>query len=92
MTWGLGQSFVTISFLFGVIPTWHAVLINRSDPSPVAGPSLRGLPLMRRYVSRVEGVASVRRAYVPEEMRKILLSDEDTGKVEVFWQYLFRMG
>ena len=31
-----------------------------------------GFPLMRSYVSRVDGVASVRRAYVPEEMRKIL--------------------
>jgi len=52
-----------------------------------------GFPLMRSYVSRVDGVASVRRAYVPEEIRA-LLSDglESAEKVEISTHYLFRMG
>src|ERR1700722_13613052 len=33
-----------------------------------------GFPLLRSYVSRVDGLASVRRAYVPDEMRRILAS------------------
>lgn len=52
-----------------------------------------GFPLMRSYVSRVDGVASVRRAYTPEEMRKILSgAAEHEGKIEISTHYLFRMG
>ena len=51
-----------------------------------------GFPLMRSYVSRVDGVASVRRAYVPEEMRQIVLSGNTTLKIEISRHYLFRMG
>jgi len=50
-----------------------------------------GFPLMRSDVSRADGVASVRRAYTPEEMRKIL-SQSFPGKIEVSRHYLFRMG
>lgn len=52
-----------------------------------------GFPLMRSYVSRVDGVASVKRAYTPQEVRSIL-SDEVEGaeKIEVSTHYLFRMG
>jgi ubiquinone/menaquinone biosynthesis C-methylase UbiE len=51
-----------------------------------------GFPLMRSYVSRVDGLASVRRAYVPEEMQQILSSVQTSNKVEISRHYLFRMG
>ena|SRR3984885_2250355 len=52
-----------------------------------------GFPLMRSYVSRIDGVASVRRSYTPEEMRNIL-SDaaSPSRKIEISQHYLFRMG
>ena len=52
-----------------------------------------GWPLMRSHVSRVDGVASVRRAYVPEEMRMMLSDGANRAKmVEISRHYLFRMG
>jgi hypothetical protein len=52
-----------------------------------------GFPLMRSYVSRVDGLASVRRAYVPEEMRQILSSAaKPAPRVEISRHFLFRMG
>jgi SAM-dependent methyltransferase len=51
-------------------------------------------PLMRSHVSRVDGVASVRSAYVPAEIRAILASAFPPGSavIEIFRQHLFRMG
>jgi SAM-dependent methyltransferase len=56
-----------------------------------------GFVLMRNRVSRVDGVASVRRAYVPEEMRETLASvfpsDQNADRnIEIICHYLFRMG
>ena len=52
-----------------------------------------GFPLMRSYVSRVDGVASVRRAYTPAEMRQILSNDPSPlHRIEISRHYLFRMG
>ena len=54
-----------------------------------------GFPLMRSYVSRRDGVASVRRAYVPEEMGAAIGSafpDGEKPRVEISRHYLFRMG
>ena len=52
-----------------------AVLINDLVRHPLhLALVYAGFPLMRSYVSRFDGVASVRRAYVPEEMRQILSS------------------
>jgi len=52
-----------------------------------------GFPLMRSYVSRVDGLASVRRAYVPEEMRRILsAAAQPAPRVEISRHFLFRMG
>lgn len=54
-----------------------------------------GYPLMRSYVSRVDGVASVRRSYVPEEMRAMISSAWGNGsspRLEIRRHYLFRMG
>lgn len=52
-----------------------------------------GFPLMRSHVSRVDGVASVRRAYIPEEMGAHLSAGIlPAGKLEISRHYLFRMG
>ena len=51
-----------------------------------------GFPLMRSYVSRVDGLASVRRAYVPDEVRPILSSANAAKRVEISRHFLFRMG
>jgi len=73
-----------------------AVLINDLVRHPLhLALVYAGFPLMRSYVSRFDGVASVRRAYVPEEMRKILTSASPNGpapQLDFFRKYLFRMG
>ena len=51
-----------------------------------------GFPLMRSHISRVDGVASVRRAYEPEEVRQLLSSERGAAKIEISRHYLFRMG
>jgi hypothetical protein len=50
-----------------------------------------GFVLMRSHVSRVDGVASVRRAYQPDEIREIL-SRVPAYEIEISRHYLFRMG
>jgi ubiquinone/menaquinone biosynthesis C-methylase UbiE len=73
-----------------------AVLINDLVRHPLhLALVYAGFPLMRSYVSRVDGVASVRRAYVPEEMQRIIASASPNGsapRVEIRGHYLFRMG
>ena len=73
-----------------------AVLINDLIRHPVhVALVYAGFPLMRSYVSRFDGIASVRRAYVPEEMRKILAPANPNGsavRLEISRHYLFRMG
>ena len=70
-----------------------AVLINDLIRHPLhLALVYAGFPLMRSYVSRADGVASVRRAYLPEEMRQILSSDDEPRSVEISRHYLFRMG
>jgi ubiquinone/menaquinone biosynthesis C-methylase UbiE len=51
-----------------------------------------GMPLMRSYVSRADGLASVKRAYIPEEMRQMLADRGEEGEIEISRYYLFRMG
>jgi ubiquinone/menaquinone biosynthesis C-methylase UbiE len=52
-----------------------------------------GFPLMRSAISRADGVASVRRAYVPEELRQIISSAADPAShVDISRHFLFRMG
>jgi len=43
-------------------------------------------------VSRVDGVASVKRAYVPDEMRKIVADGRPGHRIDISRHYLFRMG
>jgi SAM-dependent methyltransferase len=51
-----------------------------------------GFPLMRSYVSRIDGLASVRQAYVPHEMQQILSGAAPKIRVEISRHFLFRMG
>jgi hypothetical protein len=70
-----------------------AVLINDLVRHPLhLALVYAGWPLMRSHVSRVDGVASVRRAYAPEEMRRILANGQFDRKIDVSRHYLFRMG
>jgi ubiquinone/menaquinone biosynthesis C-methylase UbiE len=69
-----------------------AVLINDLIRHPLhLALVYAGFPLMRSRISRLDGVASVRRAYVPEELRRIVSSDRAT-RIEISRRYLFRMG
>ena len=71
-----------------------AVLINDLVRHPMhLALVYAGFPLMRSYVSRVDGLASVRRAYVPDEMRWIVASAaKPAPRVEISRHFLFRMG
>jgi ubiquinone/menaquinone biosynthesis C-methylase UbiE len=71
-----------------------AVLINDLIRHPLhLALVYAGFPLMRSRVSRVDGVASVRRAYVPREIREILTSTlSPEQRIEISRHYLFRMG
>ncbi len=71
-----------------------AVLINALVRHPLhLALVYAGFPFLRSYVSRNDGPASVRRAYVPEEMGKILSNGgASADRIEVSRHYLFRMG
>ena len=71
-----------------------AVLINDLIRHPLhLALVYAGFPIMRSYVSRVDGVASVRRAYVPAEVRRILTNNARAAEsIEISTHYLFRMG
>ena len=51
-------------------------------------------PIMRSRVAWLDGLTSVRRAYVPDEIRNMLASafSSETVQVEISRNYLFRMG
>jgi ubiquinone/menaquinone biosynthesis C-methylase UbiE len=74
----------------------RAVLINDLVRHPLhLALVYAGFPLMRSPVSRFDGVASVRKAYVPDEIREIISTaflPDSAPKVEIFRHYLFRMG
>jgi hypothetical protein len=71
-----------------------AVLINDLIRHPLhLALVYAGFPLMRSYVSRNDGPASVRRAYIPEEMRRIFASGVPTETpIDISQHFLFRMG
>jgi SAM-dependent methyltransferase len=73
-----------------------AVLINDLVRHPMhVALVYAGFPLMRSRISRFDGVASVRRAYIPEEIQRTLasgFSPASTPRIEVFRAPLFRMG
>jgi ubiquinone/menaquinone biosynthesis C-methylase UbiE len=74
----------------------YAVLVNDLVRHPLhLALVYAAFPLMRTRVSRLDGVASVRRAYVPDEVREILspmLASGEASELEIFRHYLFRMG
>jgi ubiquinone/menaquinone biosynthesis C-methylase UbiE len=73
-----------------------AVLINDLVRHPLhLALVYAGFPLMRSYVSRFDGIASVKRAYTPKEMRQMITSaspNDSTPQLETSRHYLFRMG
>lgn len=77
----------------------RAVLINDLIRHPLhLALAFAGFPIMRSRVAWLDGLTSVRRAYVPEEIRSMFasafLSDvpSSTREVEITRHYLFRMG
>jgi ubiquinone/menaquinone biosynthesis C-methylase UbiE len=73
-----------------------AVLINDLIRHPLhLALVYASFPLMRSRVAWVDGVASVRRAYVPAEIRQILSAAFPANSephIDIFRHYLFRMG
>jgi len=70
-----------------------AVLINDLIRHPLhLALVYAAFPLMQSYVSRVDGVASVRGAYVPHEMRQMLSNVDRGARIDIWRHYLFRMG
>ncbi len=73
-----------------------AVLINDLVRHPMHLACVyAGFPLMRSHVSRVDGLASVRRAYIPDEIKRMMdagFAEGSVPKIEIFRHPLFRMG
>jgi SAM-dependent methyltransferase len=79
-----------------------AVLINDLVRHPLhLALVYAGFPFLHSYVSRFDGPASVRRAYVPAEMRAMIdgvsaidapSANSSPPRVEIFRHFLFRMG
>ncbi len=72
-----------------------AVLVNDLVRHPMhVALVYAGFPLMRSRVSRFDGVASVRRAYVPGEIQQVLMliPTEPKPRIEISRHALFRMG
>jgi len=73
----------------------RAVLINDLIRHPLhLALAFAGFPLMRSRVAWLDGLTSVRRAYVPEEIRSMIASAVAPGvaRVEISSNYLYRMG
>jgi hypothetical protein len=73
-----------------------ALLINDLIRHPLhLALAFAGFPLMRSRVAWLDGLTSVRRAYVPDEIRSMLASAVSAGtktQIEISRNYLFRMG
>jgi hypothetical protein len=79
----------------GVRVSRRAVLINDLIRHPLhLALAFAGYPIMRSRVAWLDGLTSVRRAYVPDEIRSVIASASSTGAVqaEISRNYLFRMG
>ncbi|MGB6479694.1 MAG: methyltransferase domain-containing protein [Candidatus Sulfotelmatobacter sp.] len=71
----------------------HALLINDLIRHPLhLALAFAGFPIMRSRVAWLDGLTSVRRAYVPDEIRTLLASAACDGANEISRNYLFRMG
>jgi ubiquinone/menaquinone biosynthesis C-methylase UbiE len=70
----------------------HAVVINDLVRNPVhLALVYAGFPLYRSRLTRHDAVASVRRAYTPEELR-VILGSTGAASIEMGVYYLFRLG
>jgi ubiquinone/menaquinone biosynthesis C-methylase UbiE len=73
-----------------------AVLINDLVRHPLhLALAYLGYPIMRNRVAWLDGLTSVRRAYLPKEIRALLVSDSSSemlAQLEISRHYLFRMG
>jgi hypothetical protein len=73
-----------------------ALLVNDLVRHPLhLGLVYLSYPLMRSRVAWLDGLASVRRAYTPLEIKQIVEGGETTtnfASIEIFRHYLFRMG
>jgi ubiquinone/menaquinone biosynthesis C-methylase UbiE len=72
----------------------RALLINDLVRHPVhLALAFAGYPIMRSRIAWLDGLTSVRRAYVPEEIRNLLAASSHAARqVEISRNYLFRMG
>jgi SAM-dependent methyltransferase len=74
----------------------RALLINDLVRHPLhLALAFAGYPLMGNRIAWLDGLTSVRRAYVPGEIRGIVLSPfsaETPARIEISRHYLFRMG
>jgi len=79
----------------GLRASRHAVLINDLVRHPLhLALVYASYPIMRSRVAWLDGLASVRRAYVPDEIRNMLasaLSPAAAAQLEISRNYLFRM-
>ena len=73
----------------------RAVLINDLVRHPLhLALAFAGFPIMWNRVAWLDGLTSVRRAYVPKEIQSILRSDgfELPVRLEISRHFLYRMG
>jgi ubiquinone/menaquinone biosynthesis C-methylase UbiE len=73
----------------------RAVLINDLIRHPLhLALAYAGYPIMRSRVAWLDGLTSVRRAYVPDEIRSMLAPalSQTGAQIEISRHYLFRMG
>ncbi len=71
----------------------RALLINDLIRHPVhLALVYASYPLMRSRIAWLDGLTSVRRAYVPEEIQGVIKSASSVARVEISRKYLFRMG
>jgi ubiquinone/menaquinone biosynthesis C-methylase UbiE len=79
----------------GVRVSRRALLINDLVRHPLhLAFAYAGYPIMRSRVAWLDGLTSVRRAYVPEEIRSLFASELSRAgmRIEISRNYLFRMG
>ena len=71
----------------------HAFLIHDLQRHPLhLALGYLGIPLYRSRITRHDALASVRRAYTVDEVRKMLAPVTDANNIEIHTFYLFRMG
>jgi ubiquinone/menaquinone biosynthesis C-methylase UbiE len=80
----------------GLRVTRHALLINDLVRHPLhLGLVYISYPIMRSRVAWLDGLTSVRRAYTPAEIRRLIEQADPAIKrtgTEIYRRYLFRMG